>query len=305
TRLEVFERPMNPPIRNMEDLAGRRIAPLLSPYAVVQSDMVRTAPNRGGVACLLKTYRYFNNESDVAHAAARDCAEELVADGTSLPSVHAALTFLYLEEYREGRNPRQRDPLAAADRSSRLAVELGPESARAHQARMAVHKVLGETAAARAAGQKALAFNPYDTDIIADYAAWLISQGDVEEGQQLLRRAEELFDARPAWVEVYRYLSAWLLGQDERAHSIARFLDPGRSQLLAVVTLIDAAETGDAERAVEAEQQLQRDDPTLLSEPEANLRRRGFSPDMAARVADGIRKGQVLARSFTGNQREK
>ncbi|MEN0040640.1 MAG: hypothetical protein AAF764_04810, partial [Pseudomonadota bacterium] len=46
TRLEVFERPMNPPIRNMEDLAGRRIAPLLSPYAVVQSDMVRTAPNR-------------------------------------------------------------------------------------------------------------------------------------------------------------------------------------------------------------------------------------------------------------------
>ena len=182
-----------------------------------------------------------------------------------------------------------------------IAVELGPESARAHQARMAVHKVLGDTDAARAAGQRALALNPYDTDIIADYAAWLISQGEAEEGSRLLRRAEELFDARPAWVEVYRYLSAWMLGEDERAHTIARFLDPARSQLVAVVALIDAAETDDAERAAEAEQQLQLDDPSLLSDPEANLKRRGFAPDMAKRVAEGIRAGQELARSFTPN----
>ncbi|EFL89205.1 M48 family metallopeptidase [Ahrensia sp. R2A130] len=295
SRLEVFNKPTDPPIRDMADLAGRRIAPLLSPYSVVPSDMLQTVPERGGMECVLKSHRYFNNQSDANHKEARDCAEAMVAAGTRLPGIYAALTFLYLDEYREGRNALERDPLMAADRTSRKAVELGPESARAYQARLAVHKVVGDIKSAREAGQKALSLNPYDTDIIADYAAWLISQGEADEGYQLLQEAEDLFAARPAWVEVYRYLSAWMTGRETQAHNVARFLNPARSPMVAAVVLMDAGIVKDPERAAEAQAQLRRDHPTFHANLKVSLKRRGFEESVAARIAASIREGLSVA----------
>ena len=184
----------------MPNIEGSALAPVMSPYGVMFNDLRASSRARPALDCFIVTYQYFYNKSNERHLKARDCAERLRDKGSRLPSLYAALTFLYLDEYREGRNPRDRNSLEAATKTAARAVELGPLSSRAHQAQFAVHKVRGHRDLARKSGQQAVYLNPYDTDIMGDYAAWLISIGDVENGKPLMDQATAMLAGAPGRV---------------------------------------------------------------------------------------------------------
>ena len=267
--------------RDQIELLGRAFSPVASPYGVIYANVTNKAQPRAQLECVVAGYRYFYSKSNEKHELARSCAESLVADGDEYPAIHAVLTFLHLDEYREGRNRRAHDPLAAAIRSAERAVELGPQSARAHQALFAVYKVQGLREKARKAAQKALALNPFDADINGDYAAWLISIGEVEQGQAYLDKVESLLDIRPAWLEFYRFLAARLSGNTEEAAWISRMMDMTRSPLTAVAYAIGAHERRDFEGVRLALKELDRGAPDFMKDPKSNFRNRGFDDEVA------------------------
>lgn len=283
-----FSKPATPAGRNVPDIIGRLFAGVGSPYGVIYADLVRDPKPRPALKCIIQGYQYFSTESDEKHAAARNCAEALVEQGTKLPVVHALLTFLYLDEFREGRNRRDRDPVEAAQRSARRAIELGPRSARAHQAMFAVRKVQGDFKAARKAAEKALRLNPYDTDIMGDYAAWLISVGDNSKGREFITRVEGMLDARPAWLQFYRFLGAELASEFDTADDISRLLDMKRSPLVAVAVAIGAHRRDEMAKADRALSELVKTEPGFGADPKQQLLNRGFAPEIADTVVERL-----------------
>ena len=274
--------------RDVPKLAGRYLSSLSSPYGVIYADLLKAGPDREKLSCVVATYQFFNHESDERHLKARNCAEKLVKGGTHLPSVYAALTFLYLDEYRQGRNKKQRDPLRAAEKMALRAVELGPKSARAHQAMFAVRKVRGNKKEAEKFATRALLLNPYDTDIIGDYAAWLISNGDLSKGEELLKQVEGLLDARPAWIEVFKYLVLELRDEKQGADNLADHMDITRSPLMAFCVAISSHRQNNIQQRNAALKEISKVSPELILNTKVSFLKRGFSQDIAEKLAGMI-----------------
>jgi len=281
---------------NLPDLIGRTYAPVASPYGVLYANLSNSPNPRSDLNCVIAGYRYYYAKSAEKHAQARDCAEEMVAQGTRLPSVYAMLTFLYLDEFREDKNTRKRDALEAATKMAERAVLLGPRSARAHQALFAIYKVRGHLSDAKKAIVKAQALNPFDTDIVSDHAAWLISIGNAEGGKKLLAQVDDLIDVHPAWLSFYRFLGAHLTHDDEAANVVAQSMDISRAPLLAIAVAINAFREGDLNRSRLALNELVKSEPGFASDPAGRLIRRGFASD----VADLLAK-QLKAVGLTSN----
>ncbi len=284
-----FSRPETLAGRNVPDIIGRAYSPVASPYGVLYANLSNAPNQRSELNCVINGYQYFYSKTSEKHAVARACAERLVDQGTSLPSIFAVLAFLYLDEFRENRNRRARDPVAAAAKAAERAVALGPQSARAHQALFAVHKVRGNRKLAKAAAEKAISLNPYDADILGDYAAWLISVGDLKKGREYLTRVEGLLDARPAWLDFYRFLGAELSRDFESANDISLMMDIRRSPLLAVAVAIGSYARGDLEKTNQALKELVQSEPGFRDDPMSQFINRGFDEKIAKQLVDKLK----------------
>lgn len=287
---QLVERPRDLQLRDVPEMLGRAIAPVVSPYGVIFADISTLENPPEGLDCIVRGYRYFFTKSDLRHGDARQCAEELVTKGVKHPSIHAMLTFLYLDELREGRNPRERDPLPAALQSAQRAVEISPQSARAHQALAAVYKVQGLRDRARRAIEKAEQLNPFDADIVGDYGAWLISVGELQEGRRKLDRVEDLLEIAPSWMEFYRFLIADQTGDLDKANRIAGLINIERAPLLAMAAAIGAAREGKGERLSVAHAEIRRSAPKVMRHPLDYFLDRGFSSEMARSMVSRLRE---------------
>lgn len=297
----LFTEPKTSAERDLPNIVGAALAPVMSPYGVIYNDLRTSAHPRPALNCFITTYQYFYSKSDERHLNARDCAERLRDEGSRLPSLYAALTYLYLDEYREDRNPRDRDPLEAAAKTAARAVQLGPLNPRAHQAQFAVHKVRGHRDPARKSGRQAVALNPYDTDIMGDYAAWLISIGDVENGKPLLDRAAALLQARPAWFDFYRFLGAELSQEFKTASDVSAMMDISRSPLLAVAVAIGAHRRGEEDETVRALEELRRVAPAMAEDPKTAFLRRGFDESVAQSIAEKLVEAGLIRTNALAN----
>ena len=144
-----------------------------------------------------------------------------------------------------------------------------------------MHKVRGHRDLARKFEQQAVYLNPYDTDIMGDYAAWLISIGDVENGKPLLDHATKLLQARPAWFDLYRFLGAELSLELDGAAQISSMMVVKRSPLLAAAVPIGAHRRGKKDESRKALEELYRVDPDMATDPKQAFVRRGFDTRVA------------------------
>jgi len=286
----LFGPPSSMEARNIPQIVGSIFASIGSPYGVIYADVAR----RNSESCLTKVYAYFYTQTDSGHGDATKCAQELIAQGSKLPLMHASLTFLALDEYRENRNPQSKDPLSNAMATAQRAVELEPQSARAYQALFAVFKVRGLRDEARRAGARALELNPFDTDILGDYGALLVSIGELDSGRALLKRANALLGVRPAWMEFYIFLGAQLAGEVDKAARLARTMDVDRSPLMALAVALGASLRGDLPRKKLAIAALNKQAPTFLIDPATEFRKRGFSDEVVNTIVETMRVSKLI-----------
>ncbi|WP_029350545.1 hypothetical protein [Bosea sp. 117] len=208
------------------------MAAIAEPYGIIQARArARIAAAGGGTAtagaygCVLEAYGYWRSFIPAEHASARACLERAVAADSGFALGYALLAELYLDEVRNGVNPRTDTPalnraLAAAEQ----AVELAPTSAYARRALMDVHFFRGERGQAIAAGETALELNPYDVEVIADVGGRLITLGQVERGEAMLASVRQVAPGMPPWVDYHRVIAAYLKGDAPAASAAADHL---------------------------------------------------------------------------------
>lgn len=185
---------------------------------------------------------------------------------------HIALGLVYLRDYYMGvERPGGQPALDLALKHAQRAIELRPQSARAHNLFSAVSFAHGNIDLALAAGKRGMELNPYDTNIVAEYGCRLLASGQVERGMTYLRRAAERTVARPAWFDSYIYLGAYLTGDKEVAERHGPFLKNDQFPLGLVARVVAAGLKGDHAAAHEAVAQLVAINPAWRENPRALL----------------------------------
>ncbi len=263
-------------------------AQLAQPYGVIHA-YARELLGAGGsredpFACVVAGLDYWLTNDRAAHLRARRCIEEQLASYPGFGPLHAQMTYLHLEEFRQGYNPLPGDARARALESARMAVLHRPASARSHQAKMAANFANGDLQGAWRAGAEALALNPFDAEIIADIGSYRVMAGEFEAGLAYLDQAVDLNTAPPAWVLTFRALALYMLGRLEASGPMARALE-GSSYPPAQMALILAAfQFRDAAQGRRHLETFRKTHPEVARNPAALLLRMNFQEDVINRV---------------------
>jgi tetratricopeptide (TPR) repeat protein len=234
---------------------ARVVAPTLAqPFGVIYA---RERVSRDDPAidpryrCLLDAIEY-RRTLDAArsglHSELRTCLEWTIASDPAFPSAQAALAFLLMREFYSG---ERRDPkgLDEALRLALRAVELKPQSARAHHVLMNILFARGSIAEALAEGERAIALNPYDMTAVTGYGLRLAFAGRAAEGLALLDRVAKLSPARPPMLEFAQFLVNYTLGDDARAAHHASMLTDEVHPFVLIARALVAVKAGEKARA--------------------------------------------------------
>lgn len=107
--------------------------------------------------------------------------------------------------------------LDLALRAAQQAVELAPAAARAHDMLCLVRFTRGEMGLAFEALDRAMALNPYDTNVLANQGTRLVAMGEAARGLAILEEVATHALVRPGWFEYFLFLGAHLQGDRDGA----------------------------------------------------------------------------------------
>jgi hypothetical protein len=299
----IWSRELDAPVelgsgRAERDLARTIGVAIGQPYGVIFSDLRARAPAGSPAACLIHAHDARFRVSEADHAAARDCLEAVVAENPSYHLGYALLTGFYLMEHSAGLNPRP-NPLDRALRAAQRAVELAPQSPRAHFAMMNALFARGETEAALKEGQLSIELNPYNSDLVAELGARYIRLGRYAEGLALLDRAIEDNPGRPPWYDFHKFVAAYMEGDLATARAVAETFVGDKYFYGPLARGLIAHHDGDEERAKRFLAKVTAAVPQLTADPRAAFRRYGFCPTITERLvtdlgAAGLKPGTSI-----------
>jgi tetratricopeptide (TPR) repeat protein len=240
--------------------------------------------------CIVSGFDYWRTNDSRNHGIARECLIQRIRQFPGISSLHAQLTYLYLEEYRQGYNPLPGSPLDRALDSANRAATLAPASARSHQALLAAHFARGEMESAWRAANEAMALNPFDTEILADVGARHVQSGYYEKGLTMLQQALELNTSPPTWALTFRAAAYYLLDQNDQSRRIASALGGSEYPLAMMAMIMVASKNLDEKSGRKTLADLRRLHPVILEDPGAYLKRLAFDEGTISR----------LVKDFTG-----
>jgi hypothetical protein len=261
---------------------------IAQPYGVIHAHVRKKLSfglhDNDPYGCIVSGFDYWRTNDSRTHGVARDCLIQRIVQFPAIGSLHAQLTYLYLEEYRQGYNPLPGNPLECALESANRAAALAPASARSQQALLAAHFARGEMESAWRAAHEAMALNPFDTEILADVGARYVQSGYYDKGLGMLQQALELNPSPPTWALTFRAAAHYLLDQNDQSRRIASALG-GSEYPLAMMSLIMVARRNmdePAGRKMLAD--MRRLHPVILADPAAYLRRLSFDDGTISRL---------------------
>jgi tetratricopeptide (TPR) repeat protein len=204
-----------------------------------------------------------------AHTRARARLEHLTGVDPNFALGFSLLAALYGREHMSGFGARAGEPppLDRALKAARRGIELKPQSARAYHILFTVLFFRGEKDAAIVAAEKAVALNPYDVLITAEFGGRLIYCGEVDRGMEILRQAVGFGAILPSWSHFSLFLGHYVRGNlgEARYHASQLTNETYAYGQLARALIAhadgDAAEAGRAMRAMLALQPAWSVDP--------------------------------------------
>jgi TolB-like protein len=278
---QVFER-----IKPADDRAAaeeaivRQLAPtLLQPFGVLyaygRSRSIESGAGDPRYRCILDAAESFRSFDVAQHLRARACLEALTATDASFAIGFSYLAAVYLREYQYGLGVREGDPpvLDRALRAARRGVELNPASSRAYEMMFAVLFARGDLPAAFAAGDKAIALNPYDSRSRGTYAARLIASGETDKGMDMLTQLSADGSILPAFEQFFLFLGSYLRGDLTHAALYAGQLTSDTFQLGLLARILIASANGDRVAAFRTADQLVALNPAWRNDLRGTLRR--------------------------------
>ncbi|GEO19142.1 adenylate cyclase [Microvirga aerophila] len=280
-----------------DDVAQKVATAVGQPYGIIaRSDERRTQAGQPedleAYACTLRFYGYRAALSPASHAAIRTCLERAVDRYPSYATAWAMLSMLYLDEDRFGLNPRPGSPTAArrAIDAARLANRLDPENVRGLQALMMALFFTEQPEEALQVGERAVALNPNDTELLGEFGSRLGQADDRKRGMALL---EQALARNPGHSDYYNGVLAqlaYLEREYQRAELLMRQVTQKKFPLYHFVSAIIYAQLGMKTEAAEARDRFLQERPTFFDQWDREVAKRNYGPKDGALLAEGARK---------------
>ena len=272
---------------------GEISATLLHPIGVVATRERVNQTTRAGsdrFRCFLESHDYLRSFVSAKHAKVRSCLEDAVAADPSFAGGWVALARVYLREHQFNENARPGDtpPLERAMNAARRAIEVNPQSARAHFVMFDILAGMGDIRGVRTYGEKAIALNPNDPSVVFHYGAQLIMLGDIDAGAAIVRRVAANTTVPPARLDFVLFMASYLKGDMEAASRSAKritnqaFLPGHVARALAAFRTEGPAETR------QALDRLAAIDPGWRTDPRVELSKFITSPAVVDRFANDL-----------------
>ena len=280
-----------------DDVAQKVATAIGQPYGIIfRADERRAqagAPeDLEAYACTLRFYGYRAALSPASHAAIRTCLERAVARYPSYATAWAMLSMLYLDEDRFGFNPRPGSP-TATQRSidaARLANRLDPENVRGLQALMTALFFTEQPVEALQVGERAVALNPNDTELLAEFGSRLGQAGDHKRGMALMEQALARNPGHSGYYNGTLAQLAYLDRDFHRAEHLMRQVSLEKFPLYHFVSAIIYAQLGMKAEAAEARDRFLQVRPTFFVQWDREVAKRNYGPEDGALLAEGARK---------------
>ncbi|MCL4524700.1 MAG: protein kinase [Acidobacteria bacterium] len=190
--------------RSLGALAKAKPPESLSPYEAV-----------------LRSFSYWQLLTAEDHRESRDALERAAKLSPTYAEVWAALSIMYLEEYKHSFNERP-DSLGRALAAARHAIELNPANQLGLMALAQALYFLKDFGAFRPAAERAIALNPLDSSTVAMMGILIAYSGDWDAGVALVDRALALNPHHPGWYHFGRFYNFYFKGQYEQALEVAQ-----------------------------------------------------------------------------------
>jgi TolB-like protein len=246
-------------LRVEAEIAQKVATTLAQPYGVVfradASQSIDNPPeNWAAYACTLSYYAYRAGLDAKTHPEIRDCLEDAVQQFPSYATAWALLSQTYVDEIRFHYPIEPASTPASIERAleaAQKAVELDPENVRGLQALMFAHYFNHDIQLALEVGERAMALNPNDTELMGEFGFRLALSGDWGRGCPLVEEARSRNPGPLAYYEAALSLCAYFLGNyEEAAQWIKKTGAPGNPNyhVIAAAVFAEGGYTADAER---------------------------------------------------------
>lgn len=259
-------------VKAQTDIAQNVATSLAQTYGVIfQADAklntLDPPDDWGAYSCTLSYYAYRASLDQQALPAVRACLEDAVRRFPKYATAWGLLAQAYIDESRFRFPLDPASMRAATDRAlaaARRAVELEPLNIRGLQAEMFGLFFSGELEAARNVGERALAINPNDTELMGEYGYRLALSGDWTEGCKLIAQARERNPGPFAYYESGLALCAYFSGDHKQAVMWIRKTTVPKSPLYHLIAAAIFGEAGDKPEADRERAWLEQNEPALV-----------------------------------------
>ncbi len=286
-------------IKAQTDIAQQVATSLGQTYGVIfQADTTLSLPNApedwAAYSCTLSYYAYRVSLDLESLPGVRACLEKAVQRFPKYATAWGLLAQAYLDEtrytFRHDRVAWQTS-IDRALATARRAVELDSLNIRGLQAEMFALFLSRDFEAAQKAGERAMAINPNDTELIGEYGYRLAISGKWEIGCPLILQARERNPGPFSYFESGLALCAYFAGDNEQAVMWIRKTTIPKSPLYHLIAAIVLGEAGHEADAKTEFAWLEKNAPDLLQKIRDELSVRLGRPEDTERVLASLRKG--------------
>lgn len=285
------------------DIASQVATAIAQPYGIVfQADVNRPVSNPPddwkAYSCTLAYYQYRATLDAKTYPDIRQCLEDTVARFPSYSNAWALLSQSYVDEIRFRFSPGPGVKAATLDDSlaaARRAINSDPQNARGLQAEMLALYFKGSMADALAVGDKALALNPNDTELMGELGYRLSLSGDWQRGCKLVTEARNRNPGPLGYYETALALCSYFAGDYPQAvkwiESSKMTGNPNYHFIAAAVM----AEAGRHEDAVAEGNWLKTNAPAVVPKLRAEVTKRLGRPADVERFMASLKKAGLPA----------
>jgi TolB-like protein len=280
-----------------KEIASQVATAIARPHGVIfQADSMREAHNApddwAAYACTLSYYTYRTDYDPRAGVAVRDCLEQSVAQYPDYATAWALLSLVYVDQLRFRRNldPTGAPALDRAAFAARHAVEIDPENVRALHALMMVLFFKNDVEEALKVGQRAIAINPNDSELIGEYGIRLSTSGEWALGAELIAKALDRNPSRSALLEAALALCLYMQRDYQGASAWIRRADVQLNPIYHLVAAAIFGQVGDAAAAEKERIWLLENAPEIVANLRQEFAMRNMKPADRAHFVQGLRK---------------
>jgi TolB-like protein len=279
-----------------DQLAGRVVQELAQPYGVLFGEQMREQEGRPpaeltSYECVLRFHRYWRELDRDGYSPVRQCLERTIVADPDYAQALAALALLLADGYRLGYDPDGAGggTLPRALALARRAVELAPADSQGYVALQLVYWLMNDVERSLAAGERGLALNPNDTELLAELGRRYCLRGMFDIGVPMIDEAFARNPILPGHYRIGPFLARYAAGDYAAALIEARRIGIPDTVFGHIALAMAHAKLGNTSEAAAAVERILAIDPAYGDHVRLDLAKRALHPELIETVVDGLR----------------